>query len=734
MITIFKFLIFQELILLVPTGAKIISITSYQNMGVFLLEDDNVVVTSGTASLDLSINIDYPKIDLNHAGCSGLSDNSRAKIKQAQDNYKAKLIGFMSPEGTSANESLVEKTAFQRCVDESSCIVAPLLTNSLDDRQLDPIFCADTPNIGLSVCNGHQTDPKYTACCPLKGPSSTICNEVKLDRSRYLIENWRSLHQRAKVMIGGQLRSAKRATHACVAITHLANESGVMTRVTDQKIGVSNQNLRFVTHRRRRREISHANRNKRSLSNLIEYYMSGGFLSPAYTLEKINNLKSAEETTIQELQEQIKSQGKALLKLNHDMSANATNQKVCALGNQVTAQVVEAELIEKQDVAFSQISNLIGSCESGLMPNYISQGLLEKLCKSSSSSKFCYKLSLRSLSSCSLGHIQMFPDKVSIILNILMQVPINEDAKIYRTLTMPVYDRELVVKEHLPATTVAAKTPSANDKMLIELAKVLNSRSTRSVSHFETKELRVKSYAAVLGNINEKGNIQTLIFEECPSRGTLKVCEVENKSSDICLDSILKMKNGGIGKAYDHCQAISGTTAESCQVKRVGSIYFASAKAPIKIYKRPKQKSTTVFKASEDFGHCDSMCAIMPNKSAEINFSCNSEDYQLSSMSDTINSHVTNKIDFDLNKIIQRDQAFELTGFETIDSKINQIYRNRFRSTQSWIILSFYVAITVAILIMCCIKFKIKLAKAFNYVKLFCCRKTPRDPFAAKTE
>ena len=192
------------------------------------------------------------------------------------------------------------------------------------------------------------------------------------------------------------------------------------------------------------------------------------------------------------------------------------------------------------------------------------------------------------------------------------------------------------------------------------------------------------------------------------------------------------MKKNGIGKAYDHCEAVSKTTAEPCQVKRIDSIYFASAKSPIKIYKRPKLRDTTVFKASEDFGSCANMCAILPNISSEVTFRCNSEDYQLSSMSETINSHMINTIDFNLNKIIQRDQEFELTGIETLDSQINKIYKNKFKSTKSWLIILFYMAITVAILVICCKK--LKLTKVFFYIKQWCSRRTPRDPFAAKTK
>ena len=514
-------------------------------------EDELALMTDGVNELDLAFEIYYPSVNRTHTECEGLDEQKKAVVTEVEEQYKNKIKEFLNPSNgdeTVKQGSTAKKNFFGDCNGKIQCSVPPTLTESVDRKELQPIPC-DTPWAGmLDSCGGKATNASVTSCCPYESEkSSAYCPSANLIRARSILTNFIGLHPRLNVMVNGRSRPIRRSRglNFCFIITN-AEDNGSMRRLADQKLGVTNNDLSLVTQRKKRALVdsdpavivSKRNRKRRSLSNLMEYWLSGGALTPTYTLSKLKDLKTVEETSISELKDQLKTDEATLLKVANSANGSILSKEICALGDQLSAELVLAKLVEKQDTEFDRMEVMISSCEMGNVPPAISQATIEKMCKAGSQSTVCLGLLVRSMTTCELHSINMLEDRVTIVMTLSQPIPIDEPITMYNVGTLPVYGESRIVANRVTAKPPVSLTTVGDEKkaMAAKLVKILTSRRRRSIPqehrHYLLRRILLPKMAAVKGDImSQDHDVSIMTFDKCTNRGRLQLCDVTNKKT-----------------------------------------------------------------------------------------------------------------------------------------------------------------------------------------------------------
>ena len=685
-------------------------IVSYPSPGLYLVEDSNLVLTAGEAILDASYEIVYPEVSEEHDSCKPLSQDLKDKINAATTLYKNNIREYIQlGESPSSNGNTTEPSnedPFEACVEDESCIIAPLLTEALVGQELWPIPCR-SKNIGnIASCNDHKTNASYTACCDIKGgENNKYCPTGRMVKARSIVRKWKNLHGRHKFSIGGALQSVKKQDLFCFAITHMEKD-GRLEKLTDQKIDVaaSNANWYVKTHKRKRRSTTEPKRVRRSWSNILHYYMAGGPLTPKYTLTQIKKFKREEEVKITDLKTALATDEAAIVRLQREDSKAGLSKKICDLGTKLTESLIVENLKAQQDAEFGKVQALVGTCEEGIVPNEVSTTLLEQICKASSESPTCWSLKTRSLTSCEVRFVQMVEDRVIVVLRLRQRTPVSEAISLFSVVTTPVYTDRFMVGEKPKTTTIEPTTLDQKRIMAEKLAKLLAKRRKRAtvMNHFVTRELRLPPFLVISGDsASVDAKTKILTFDKVHKQGRLKLLFAEERlPQNGCLEALVKTTELNPKEKFpaEKCLVKEERTTAACTVRSLpsaGYIVSTPNNQGVDIISTATKQAKSVFGNGQSDSMSCSQCIVKPNEGTRQTFRCETTDYVVQESQTSIVDHISKNVNVDLREFKQKDNVLpEVFGVQKLDAlEQNKNYQKAFRICMIVTIIGLYASI-----------------------------------------
>ena len=689
-------------------------VVGYPQVGVYLTETENLVLTAGEAVLDASYEITYPEVSEDHETCKPLSSDTKDKIVLATKKYKQNIATYInlqeSPTSNGNGTETKSSDPFDTCAETDNCVIAPLLSEGLMGNELWPIPCMTPGSGNMASCNNHKTNSSYTSCCDIRTTESTkFCPTGQMVKAKSVIRKWKGLHSRHKFNIGGSLHGVKKWNSYCFAITHLEAD-GKLQRVNEQKIDVSPSHSTWYlkTHRRRKRSTDGTKRVRRSWSNILHYYMAGGPLTPKFTMEQIKKLKKEENLKVNDLKDALAADEAAIVRLQREDGKASLSKKICDLGDKLTEELIVENLKAQQDAEFLKVQTLVGTCEEGTVPNEVSTSLLEQMCKASSDSPTCWSLKTRSLTSCSVRFVQMLEDRVIVVLRLTQRIPTSESLSLFAVQTVPVYTDKFAVNNKPKMTTVAPTTLDQRRIIAEKLAKLLAKRKKRAAvqSHFVTRELRLPEYLVISGDVtNINSETRILTFNSMHKQGRLLLLFAEERlPQDACLEALVKQTELNPNEKFptEKCLVKEERTTSQCSVRSLPAGYVVSTpkENEIDIISAKSKQTNSVFgAASNDMARCR-VCIVKPIAETSQRFRCDGTDYLVREESKIIIEHVNKQVNVDLREFREKDDVLPaLFGIEKLDNiQTDKHYQNAMKIFTIIAIVGLYIGLALFII------------------------------------
>lgn len=311
--------------------------------------------------------------------------------------------------------------------------------------------------------------------------------------------------------------------------------------------------------------------------------------------------------------------------------------------------------------------------------------LIERWCKSVSTSATCLSLNVRALTSCKLDGISLHKAEVVIHLELRMNVPVNEPLSVYKVSSIPTYlgSSKMTVNAEIKRgrNDSNVEKESEKDRLAKKLVNKLleDSKRKRREVHdiFRTREIVLPRIIATNKEISLKSDdTKVLVFNSCTKSGQLNICKIEEASANKnCAKAIIGATSANREQAIvGQCQVVKSTTSMPCEVIALNNGYLVSTMEPIQIIGDTTSNKESIFEADKDTDMCQGACVVLGKEQEQL-FYCRKQRYVVKHTSEEYTVEVqTRKVSIDLSNlkdINEHDLSFQPLGIDLIDQHIN---------------------------------------------------------------
>ena len=641
----------------------------YPQLGI-TIEDlkSSVIVTNGFMKTRLSLEFNLPSINpiLTQEECNAAQNQTvfNETITNASSRFreqiKEDLAEYLDFEGIVLNEVTVQnKVASQNVLvtaddvkanpmlcenQDVTCQLIPVMDldeTSEEQLKLRPCYNVDVGQVattgkachiksGISFCCAKNAS-KNNNKCPQKGMKTVY----KLIHGNELI-----FPDKPHSINGG--RTASQIQNYCVALRSVRIRGKKTVVGSYHDVDIKGRGL--GQPKRKRREAK--SRQRRSNWS---YYTSGGFFTSTYIDNEISKVQEIEKINTLQLKQAVEKNSKTLLTLKGDeKEISSLQQVVCSSSEQFSEELVLTELRGAQNKLEWKTELVLRSCTNNLVPDQISSDILTQLCVAASSSSHCYGKDVRALFSCKLKKPLITVDVIGMQIELMMNIPINEDYKAYKlhTIGVPYSSNAIDVITNVTAVTkqpveqksepVTQKTEPVDQKgesnvKSDEIAKFLaqiyqnavaaSSRTRREVlqtHHF----LRVVSIPDLI--VEFEGDLIGFSMNDVISTPWAKIVDYSNNQvrNTECVNSII---NKEVEKIPHFCEMRVESSNFNCLVKNLGKKGYILSTSDSKIISDVTVGQQSVFQ-NPTREICNSVC-IIPVGPSKKTFSCGHRSY-----------------------------------------------------------------------------------------------------------
>ena len=463
-------------------------------------------------------------------------------------------------------------------------------------------------------------------------------------------------------------------------------------------------------------DVSHSRRRR---SGLLKYYESGGFLSNHYNEHRLNSLRISLDENASKIREMAKLDKMLVIQMNHtvDDIQDAT-YKTCRVVGDITREVVLLNLKQQQASIEKKITDIHESCARGHLPEVIRREQLMKLCSvtEGTTDNICNTPNLYKRVSCAY---KVTSGATTSEINVMFTINfyVSSIDPVMQVITSPVAVLDAPVKEKIvdsqtkigSSTTNMTNMTSEPDatQVLNELITLLKGRNRRSTENVLVEKRFPYFVFHDLPDyfIKINGMIIGLYRKNCVLRDRHAFCPLSDntETGSLCLAGIL---NNEIDVIKEACNKHTATYhAAQCVVSSHNEVNEAFGKNVLFVTSHEKVNllgTTDLYQKSDNNRNCQNSCVFGLGSEAEVHLECQNRIFNLYNGHNIVEVQVqthpirdaTTRMLKDLS--IRKFNALNLvTGYASLDRKLQQADPATVRRTTWWILGVVYVLITI---------------------------------------
>ena len=405
-------------------------------------------------------------------------------------------------------------------------------------------------------------------------------------------------------------------------------------------------------------------------------------LSPKYTDDAIDGLKSIEDHKIEQLGKAIATNTEGLLKVRTlGTRIKSVRQDFC----QSVLDIQEASIVERLEMKLDEMLQSMVThmeiCNTGTVPLSVPEANLVKLCQSVSDSPVCHSPSVRSLFSCKVEGLNFITDQVVTAFDVQLAIPIADSYTLKLVTVMPLFTKNTRTIKITPEQSASDQPKSDvvekdTDPMAMLAEAIIAAqnkarRSKRDVIMNQIHSVSNKLYAA----IESAQNKYTFGFQsesDCKRLGnSLLICDwLHAIKLDNCWSSIL---NGNEKVALQTCKSTTSMTEKSCFVKQLQTGYVVSTAQSLDINVLDSDSRQNAVLKETESTICNQFCTLTLEKRRK-SLTCDGKRLETSILSDIdiiVKPIASKDVPVDLSHLRPEDYS-DTSGFEMIDNFIKQ--------------------------------------------------------------
>ena len=404
-------------------------------------------------------------------------------------------------------------------------------------------------------------------------------------------------------------------------------------------------------------------------------------LSPRYTDDAVDGLKTIEDHKIEQLGKAIATNTEGLLKVRTlGTRIKSVRQDFC----QSVLEIQENSIVERLEMKLDEtLQNMVSHlevCNSGVVPLSIPEANLIKLCQSVSDSPVCHSPSVRSLFSCKVEGLNFITDNIVTAFDVQLSVPIADTYTLKLISVLPLFSQnkrtiKIQPEQAKPDIQKSDQDQQSEDPMEL-LGKAILAvqekarRGKRDVVMNQVHSIANRIYAA----IESEPDKYTFGFQneaDCKRLGNkLLICDwLQAARLDNCWAGIL---NGNEKLALQTCKSSTKMTEKTCFVKTLQSGYAISTAQDLDInIVDTNSRQNSVLKETES-NVCAKFCTMTLEKRRK-SITCDGKRLETSILSDIdiiVKTIASTDVQVDLEHLRPVDYS-DSSGLELIDNFIN---------------------------------------------------------------
>ena len=649
----------------------------YPQLGI-TIEDlkSSVIVTNGFMKTRLSLEFNLPSINpiLTQEECNAAQNQTvfNETITNASSRFREQikddLAEYLDLEGIVLNPVTVQSKVSHVLTTADDVKANPMLCENPDVTcQLLPVMDLDETSeeqLKLRPCYNVDVGKVATAgkACHIKSGVSFCCaKDASKNNNKCPLK---SMSQVYRLIHGNELvfpdkphsinggRTASQIQNYCVALrsVRIRGTKTIVGKYHDVDI-----NGRGLGQPKRKRREAKSRQRRSNWS----YYTSGGFFTSTYIDNEISKVQEIEKIDTLQLKQAVETNSKTLLTLKGDeKEISSLQQVVCSSSEQFSEELVLTELRSAQNKLEWKTELVLRSCTNNLVPDQISTEILTQLCVAASSSSHCYGKDVRALFSCKLKKPLITVDVIGMQIELIMNIPIDEDYSAYKlhTIGVPYSSNAIDVSTNVTAVIKQpveqkskpvdqeGETNVKNDEIAKFLAQIYqnaittqkpvkptqkpiiaSSRARREVlqtHHF----LRVVSIPDII--VEFEGDLIGFSMKDVISTPWAKIVDYSNNQvrNTECVSSII---NKDVKRIPHFCEMRVESSNFDCLVKNLGKKGYILSTSEAKTISDVTVGQQSVFQ-NPTREICNSVC-IIPVGPSKKTFSCGHRSYTVGS-------------------------------------------------------------------------------------------------------